>query len=79
MKIAARRILFGGALQLPSVRLTSDEVENLRPGSVLRLNLPSNTIPVWRVGGQPLAYAQVIRLGAHRGVRIERRLRGAEA
>ncbi len=79
MEIAARRILFGGALQLPPVRLASGEVENLRPGSVLRLNLPSNTLPVWRVGGQPLAHAQVIRQGAHRGARIERRLRGTEA
>ena len=72
MEAAARRIRFGCSLQLPSVRLAAAEVEELKPGSILRLDLPANAMPQWRVGGQPLAPAQAIRQGAHRAARIER-------
>lgn len=74
MEVNARSIRFGGSLQLPAVRLAASEVESLQPGSILRLNLSANTLPVWRVGGQSLVQAQVIRQGAHRGARIERHL-----
>ena len=37
----------------------------------LRLDLASNTLPEWRVGGQTIATAQAIRQGAHRAARIE--------
>ena len=74
MEAAARRIRFGGSLQLPTVRLAASEIENLEPGTVLRLDLPANTLPVWRVGGQTLAEAQAIRQGAHRAARIERQM-----
>ncbi len=71
MQAAARRILVGGSLQLPTVRLAASEVENLEPGTILRLDMPANTLPVWRVGGQPLTEAQAIRKGPHRAARIE--------
>ncbi len=79
MEATARRIRFGGSLQLPTVRLAASAIENLEPGTVLRLDLPANTLPVWRVGGQPFCEAQAIRQGAHRGARIERRMGEAEA
>jgi flagellar motor switch protein FliM len=69
----------GGSLQLPTVRLPASMIENLEPGAVLRLDMPANTLPVLRVGGQPLSRAQAIRQGAHRGARIERRIGEAEA
>ena len=72
MESAVRRIRFGGALQLPTVRLPASAIENLEVGTVLRLDLAANTLPEWRVGGQMLSTAQAIRQGAHRAARIER-------
>jgi flagellar motor switch protein FliM len=74
MEAAARQIRFGCSLQLPSVRLAASALENLAPGSLIRLNLPANAVPEWRVGGQPLSSAQAIRQGPHRAARIERPL-----
>jgi len=76
MSASARRISFGCSLQLPTVRLAASELENLEPGSVLRLNLPANTLPVWRVAGQRLAPAEAIRQGPHRAARIEEPIGG---
>jgi flagellar motor switch protein FliM len=78
MEASARRIRFGGSLQLPAVRLPATEIENLEPGRILCLNLAANALPVWQVGGQTLAEAQPIRHGAHRGARIERRIGEAD-
>jgi flagellar motor switch protein FliM len=78
MAAAARRIRFGGSLQLPTVRLGASEIERLEPGTVLRLNLPASTLPEWRVGGQALSLAQAIRQGAQRAARIERPVPEAE-
>jgi flagellar motor switch protein FliM len=72
MEDIARRIRFGGSLQLPGVRLSARSLENLEPGAILRLDLPANTLPVWQVGGQPLSQAQAIRQGPHRAARMER-------
>ena len=72
MEAAARRIRFGGSLQLPTVHLPASTIESLEPGMILRLDLPANTVPVWQVGGQPLAEAHAVRQGLHRGARIER-------
>ena len=63
MEAAARRIRFGGSLQLPTVRLSASEIENLEVGSMLRLDQPANTAPVWQVGGQALSHAAAIRRG----------------
>lgn len=67
----ARRLNFGAALQLPSVRLEARELEDLAVGKVIRLDLPVNRLSELRVGGQTLFEAQPIRLGAHRGARLE--------
>jgi len=53
------------------VRLAASAIENLEPGSVLRLDLAGNAAPVWKVGGQTLAEAQAIRQVDHRAARIE--------
>jgi len=71
MESAARRIRFGGTLQLPTVRLPASAVENLVPGAVLRLDVPATRTAEWRVGGQFLSRAQAIRQGAHRGARMD--------
>ena len=79
MEAAIRKIRFGCSLQLPSVRLAANALEDLAPGTIVRLNLPANTAPLWRVGGQSLAQAHAIRQGPHRAARIERSIPEAEA
>ena len=79
MESAARRIRFGGSLQLPTVRLPAAEIENLDVGAILRLDLPANTSPVWQVGGQVLSEAAAIRHGLHRAARMERWIKETEA
>jgi flagellar motor switch protein FliM len=79
METMARRISFGSSLRLPSVRLAASSLENLKPGTVLRLDLPANTQPVWQVGGQSLFQAQAIRQGPHRAARIERAINEVES
>jgi flagellar motor switch protein FliM len=78
MEAAARRIRFGGTLQLPTMRLAASTIENLQPGTVLRLDLPVNTMPEWRVGGQRLAQAQAVTQGAHRAARLDRLTEAAQ-
>jgi flagellar motor switch protein FliM len=75
MSAAARQIRLGCALQLPPVRLSASVLEKLDPGTVLRLDLPANTSPVWRVGGQELVAARAVRQGPHRAASIERGIR----
>ena len=70
MAAAVRQIQFGGALQLPSVRLKASAIENLERGSVVRLDLSANTDAELIVGGQHLVNAHVIRLGTHLAARI---------
>jgi len=70
MEAAVRQIQFGGALQLPSVRLKASAIENLERGSVVRLDLSANTDAELIVGGQHLVNAHAIRLGTHRAARI---------
>jgi hypothetical protein len=53
------------------VRLAASAVEELEPGSILRLDLAANTLAEWRVGGQLLARAKAVRQGAHRAARLE--------
>jgi flagellar motor switch protein FliM len=72
MIAAARNVRFGCSLQLPTVRVRPGDLENLQPGSVLRLDMPGNVLPVLRVAGQPLHEAMAIRQGPLRAARIER-------
>jgi flagellar motor switch protein FliM len=78
MEASARRLRFGGSLQLPPVRLPAGGIENLEPGMILRLGLPVTTLPEWRVGGQALSRAQAVRQGVHRAARIETRIHEVE-
>jgi flagellar motor switch protein FliM len=78
MEAVARRIRFGGSLQLPTVRLRASVIEKLEPGTVLPLNLIANALPEWRVGGETLATAQAIRQGERRAARIERTITETE-
>jgi len=71
MEATARKIRFGGTLQLPTVRLAARSIEGLQPGSVLRLDLAANSLAEWRVGGQTLAHARAVRQGPHRAARLE--------
>ena len=77
MEATARKIRFGCSLQLPTVRVAAKDLENLEPGSILRLGLAANTLPHWRAGGQWLSEAQAIRQGAYRAARIERPIKEA--
>jgi flagellar motor switch protein FliM len=79
METTARKIRFGGALQLPTVRLPASSVESLESGSVLRFDLAAGTLAEWRVGGQSLSRAQAIRMGAHRAARMEDATPGGNA
>ena len=78
MGALARRIRFGCSLQLPRVRLAASALEQLQPGSVLRLDLGASTLPEWTVAGEPLSIAQAMRHGAHRAARIEQTIGGGE-
>ena len=78
MAATARRIRFGCSLQLPTVRLPAQSLEQLRPGDVLRLDAAANVLSEWRVGGQPLSVARAMRHGPHRAARIERSVAGGE-
>ena len=71
LEASARHINFGATLQLPAVRLPASSVENLAPGDVLRLDVPANAVPEWRVGGQLFSRAEAIRQGAHRAARLK--------
>jgi flagellar motor switch protein FliM len=79
METSARNIRFGAALQLPTVRVPATAIEQLEPGSLIRFELPANTLPEWRVGGQVLARAQAVRQGVHRAARIEGGLERVES
>lgn len=61
----------GSVLQFPPVRLQARKVAELREGSLLRLPLPRHTAAEFKVGGLPLGPAWPVRVGEHRGARIE--------
>lgn len=68
---AAKGLVFGTALQLPSVRIEVRELEDLEIGKLIRLNLAANTGAELRAGGQLLFHAQPVRLGPHRGAKLQ--------
>ena len=70
MEANARRIQFGCSLQLPTVRVAAKSLEFLQAGDILKLDLAANSIPVFRVGGQPIREAQAVRIGAHRAAKV---------
>lgn len=62
---------FGAVLQFPPVRLRAKEITGLVPGAVLRLPLPRHAAAELRVGGLPVGAARPVRVGEHRGARME--------
>jgi len=72
IETSARRIRFGGSLQLPTVRVPASVLEGLEPGAMLRFDLAANALPVLRIGGQTLCQARAVRQGPHRGASIQR-------
>lgn len=68
---AVRKMVLGGTVQLPAVRMKAGDIESLHLGQVLRLPLPIATTAEWRVGGQLLATAQPLQHGDHRAARIQ--------
>lgn len=79
MAANARRIQFGCSLQLPTVRIPAAQLENLQPGTVLRLGLSADTLPILNIAGQSLFGAHAVRLGPHRAARMERHIATEEA
>lgn len=73
-----RRIRFGATLQLESVRIAASAIENLVPGSLIRLGLPAQASPLWCVGGKVFHAAQAVRQGAHRAARLEQAIAARE-
>jgi flagellar motor switch protein FliM len=61
VEAAVMKIRFGACLQSPSVRVAARDLHDLRPGSILRLNLSAESAAEWRVAGQHLAAAEPIR------------------
>jgi flagellar motor switch protein FliM len=70
MEALTRQIRFGGVLQLPAVRLPAESIENLEPGTILRLGIAGNTPGEWKVGGQRIAQAYAVRRGLRRAARL---------
>jgi flagellar motor switch protein FliM len=67
----ARELRFGTALQLPSVRIEARALEDLSVGKLIRLKLAANVGAEIRAGGQLLFQAQPVRLGPHRGAKLQ--------
>ena len=58
-------------LQFPPVRLRARELATLTPGATLRLPLPRHSAAEFRVGGLTLGRARPVKVGEHRGARME--------
>lgn len=72
MTALVRRIAFGCSLQLPNFRVAANQVEQLKPGDVIRLHAGAGTLLEWRAGGETLFFAQAMRRGMQRAARIEK-------
>ena len=75
MRVRVRELVgestVGAVLQFPPVRLRAKELAGLTAGSVLRLPVPRHAAQELRVGGLALGRARAVRLGEHRGARME--------
>jgi flagellar motor switch protein FliM len=61
----------GSTLQFPPMRLHASRIAELQVGSVLRLPIPSHTAAQLKVVGLALGPAWPVRMGEHRGARME--------
>jgi flagellar motor switch protein FliM len=71
IETAVRKIHVGACLQLPAVRIPVHEIEDLRPGNILRLELSSALPAEWRIAGQRVGHAEPVGHGMHRGARLQ--------
>ena len=62
----------GCVLQFPSIKLQASRIAALEVGSMLRLPIPCHAAAELRVVGLPLGAAWPVRVGEHRGARLER-------
>ncbi len=58
-------------LQFPPMKLSAGEIAGLRQGMMLRLPLPRHSAAELRVGGLALGKARPVKVGEHRGARME--------
>ena len=63
--------MVGGVLQFPPVQLHASKVADLTVGSVLRLPIPKHMPAELKVGGLAIGPAWPVRVGEHRGARME--------
>lgn len=61
----------GAVLRTPVVRLRTRDIAELRPGSVLRLGVQTHVAAELRVAGILFGRARPVRVGEHRGARLE--------
>ena len=61
----------GAVLQFPPVRLSAREIAALAVDSVVRLPVPRHAAAELRIGGLAFGRARPVRLGEHRGARME--------
>jgi flagellar motor switch protein FliM len=61
----------GAVLQFPPVRIRARELTTLSVGSVVRLPVPRHAPAELRVAGLSLSRARAVRMGEHRGARLE--------
>jgi flagellar motor switch protein FliM len=71
LEAAVMKVRFGGCLQSPSVRIAARDLQDLQPGSFLRLNLSAAQPTEWRVAGLNMASGQAVRHGSHRAAKLE--------
>lgn len=60
----------GAALQLPPTRIAARDIQALKPGSILYLNVSSQRNPELRVAGVPLFTASAVRCSERRGAQL---------
>ncbi len=71
MRELAGETTVGAVLQFPSVRMRASEIAALVPGTVLRLPVPRHAPAELRIAGLALGKARPVRMGEHRGARME--------
>ncbi len=59
------------ALDLPAVRVGAGSLSALRPGVILRLDLPARTLPQFRAGRVMLFAASAVGQGEHRAAQLQ--------
>jgi len=61
----------GSVLQFPSMRMQASKIAGLEVGSLLRLPIPSHASAELKVAGLSVGPAWPVRMGEHRGARME--------